>query len=451
MQNKLDDMFALIKFLRLKPFDDKNVWTKFISAPAKFGQREGVLRLRTIMACITLRRTKESKTPDGNRILALPPRQTQIIRLALNPREKAIYDQYYQESKEEFTDLSMRNQVMKNYVGILQRLLRLRQICDHKDLIAAKDTGAGSDSAASYEDIVAAIAKEGIDSTRASAIFAILKEAATTQCTECGGELCSLADGVSGVANDHMDADGPPPNKRGRKTKGQTSRAPTRANSPSSGPRPVLTRCQHLFCLACYQSVICPSWPDVEATVMRPCSACQTELSPSDAVEIKSDMVGESVSNSADGKKVKKETKEERIKKQEKRLQEIEAQIIHEHGLTNQLHPKFKMECDVDTKPSYHHERSLDQSEFPDDEMKLESDIVSLGLPPPNIREQAVSFLQGEICERSSKIKSLVHFLMPFSLANPHSANYNPAGLDIQILDSDGNGSSDNVIKTVVL
>ncbi|EKM84208.1 hypothetical protein AGABI1DRAFT_67507 [Agaricus bisporus var. burnettii JB137-S8] len=372
VQNKLDDMFALIKFLRLKPFDDKNIWTKYISAPAKFGQREGVLRLRTIMACITLRRTKESKTPDGNRILALPPRHTQIIRLSLNPSEKAIYDQYYQESKEEFTDLSMRNQVMKNYVGILQRLLRLRQICDHKDLIAAKDTVAGSDSAASYDDIVAAIAREGINPVRASAIFAILKEAATTQCIECGGELCTLADGVGGIVNDDMDADGPPPSKRGRKTKGPASRAPTRANSPSNGPRPVLTRCQHLFCLACYKSAICPGWPEVEATVMRPCSACQTELSPADAVEIKGDM------------------------------------------------------------------------------MKLESDIASLGLPPPNIREQALSILQAEICERSSKIKSLIHFLLPFSLANPHSANYNPAGLDIQILDSDGNGSSDNVIKTVV-
>lgn len=444
-------MFALIKFLRLKPFDDKNIWTKYISAPAKFGQREGVLRLRTIMACITLRRTKESKTPDGNRILALPPRHTQIIRLSLNPSEKAIYDQYYQESKEEFTDLSMRNQVMKNYVGILQRLLRLRQICDHKDLIAAKDTVAGSDSAASYDDIVAAIAREGINPVRASAIFAILKEAATTQCIECGGELCTLADGVGGVVNDDMDADGPPPSKRGRKTKGPASRAPTRANSPSNGPRPVLTRCQHLFCLACYKSAICPGWPEVEATVMRPCSACQTELSPADAVEIKGDMVGEIASNGADGKKVKKENKEERIKKQEKRLQEIEARLIHEHGLVNQLYPKFNMECDVDVKPNSQYERSSDQLEFLDDEMKLESDIASLGLPPPNIREQAVSILQAEICERSSKIKSLIHFLLPFSLANPHSANYNPAGLDIQILDSDGNGSSDNVIKTVVL
>lgn len=444
-------MFALIKFLRLKPFDDKNVWTKHISAPAKFGQREGVLKLRTIMACITLRRTKESKAPDGNRILALPPRENQIVRLVLGPTEQEIYQQYFKESKDEFTDLSRKNQVMKNYVGILQRLLRLRQICDHKDLIEARGAGVGSDPAASYEDIVAAIARDGINPTRASAIFAILREAATTQCTECGGELCALAEGSGGAIGDSVE-DGPPPSKRGRKTKGQTSRAPTRASSPSGGPRPVLTRCQHLFCLECYRSAICPGWPDVPTTLMRQCSACQTELSPLDTVEIKNDMLGEGVNGGgADGKKLKKETKEERMKKQEKRLQEIEARLVHEQGLGGQFQPHFKMESDMGIEQFPRPQTFFEHSESQEYEMKLETDVTSLGLPPPNIREQAIAFLQGEICERSTKIKSLIHFLLPFSIANPHSANYNPAGLDVQIVDSNGNGSSDNVIKTVVL
>jgi hypothetical protein len=91
-----------------------------------------------------------------------------------------------------------------------------------------------------------------------------------------------------------------------------------------------------------------------------------------------------------------------------------------------------------------------------DDEMKLEMDMASLALPPPSqtagtIREQATAILQREICEKSTKIKALLQRLMPFSTENPHSANYNPAGLDVQIVDSEGNGSADNVIKTVVL
>ena len=69
MQNKLDDVYALIKFIRLVPLDDRNVWQEFIGVPVKFGQQLGVARLQTVMKCITLRRTKESKTMDGKKIL----------------------------------------------------------------------------------------------------------------------------------------------------------------------------------------------------------------------------------------------------------------------------------------------------------------------------------------------------------------------------------------------
>ena len=63
----------------------------------------------------------------------------------------------------------------------------------------------------SYEEIVADISREGINVARASAIFAILRESATTQCVECGAELSSSDLSQS----DNMDVDGPPAAKRG--------------------------------------------------------------------------------------------------------------------------------------------------------------------------------------------------------------------------------------------
>ena len=289
VQNKLDDVFALIKFLRLHPFDDKNVWTEFIGSPVKFGQPLGVARLQTIMKCITLRRTKETKTVDGKRILALPPRHDQLRYLKFDPQEQAIYDKFFNESKAEFNDLSNKNEVMKNYVGILQKILRLRQICDHFELVAGKGLGQEgySSDTMSYEDILASIATEGFNLARATAIFAILRESATTQCVECGGELCVSSD-LTQVEGADNDGPGPSSNKRGRRTKGTTSRGSTRASSPNT-PRPVLTRCQHLFCLECYRHSICPGWPNVSPDIRRSCSACQTGLSPADAIEVKSD------------------------------------------------------------------------------------------------------------------------------------------------------------------
>jgi len=100
--------------------------------------------------------------------------------------------------------------------------------------------------------------------------------------------------------------DGPLAPKRGRKPKTAASRGPTRANSPYA-PHPVLTRCQHLFCIDCYRNCICPGWPNVSADVKRSCSACQTGLSPSDAVEVKPDF---NVDTTAKKKPVKREKRQ---------------------------------------------------------------------------------------------------------------------------------------------
>jgi len=292
VQNKLEDVYALIKFLRLEPFDDKNVWTHHIGGPVKLNSSDGILQLRTVMACITLRRTKESKTQDGKGILDLPPRKEMLQPLRLDPEEKAIYDRFEEESTREFQELSATGQVMKNYVGILQRILRLRQICDHPDLV--KEQTAGTISGQSFRELEDAIAKEGLTPTRAYSIFSILREAATTQCHECGCELCpessNQADAEEDGASQSAHASGKGRGKRGRPAApASTSRAPTRPSSPStSTPRPILTRCQHLYCLACYHSTTCPNWPNVPPDLIRSCGMCQTPLSPSDAVEITS-------------------------------------------------------------------------------------------------------------------------------------------------------------------
>lgn len=313
VQNKLDDMFALIKFLRLEPFDDKNTWTEFIGSPVKYGQPLGIARLQRIMKCITLRRTKESKTHAGDRILSLPPRQDQLLYLKFDEKEQAIYDQFFSESKAEFNELSDKNEVMKNYVGILQKILRLRQICDHWELVKGKGLLPGEQSqgdSSNYEDAVAAINAEGITPARAAVVFAILREAATTQCVECGAELCQpSADAPDCVGS--LDGEGSQPAKRGRKPKNAAiSRNTSRANSPSgtaSTIQLVLTRCQHLFCGCCYKRSVHPGWPKSAIEAIRPCPVCQTGLMPADAVEVNPNCVpGETTEKKKPGRKVKR-------------------------------------------------------------------------------------------------------------------------------------------------
>lgn len=310
VQNKLDDVFALIKFLRLDPLDDKNVWTEYIGTPVKYGQSLGVVRLQTVMKCITLRRTKDSKASDGKKILSLPPRRDELRYLKFEPHEQVIYDQFFSESKAEFNELSSKNEVMKNYVGILQKILRLRQICDHFELVEGKGLGEVplADSG-NYEDIVAAIERDGLNSHHAAGIVMLLREAGTSQCVECGEELCTngereqITDG--GMA---MDVDGPSAPKRGKKGRGVLSRAPTRPSSPST-PYLVLTRCLHLFCMPCFRQCIWPGWPDLPPDAYHACSACQAELLPQDAIQVRPDC---SPQESAPRKKATK--REKRLK-----------------------------------------------------------------------------------------------------------------------------------------
>lgn len=53
-QNKVDDLYSLIKFLRIHPFSNKPWWNSYIT---KSGD-DGMLRLKALMRIITLRRVK---------------------------------------------------------------------------------------------------------------------------------------------------------------------------------------------------------------------------------------------------------------------------------------------------------------------------------------------------------------------------------------------------------
>ncbi|OCB87871.1 hypothetical protein A7U60_g5006 [Sanghuangporus baumii] len=279
VQNKLDDVYALIKFLRLNPFEDKNVWQEFIGVPVKFGQPIGVARLQTVMKSITLRRTKESKAENGRTILNLPPRRDELRLLKFDEEEQRVYDEFYKESSDEFKQLSHKNEVMKNYVGILQKILRLRQICDHFELVEGKDL---SDSEKKFKETVGAISRDGINVARANTVFSIIRDSGTAQCVECGCELGTPADTGHAGLDDET-----PAGKRGRKSK-NSSRVPTRQSSPIVY-RPVLTRCQHLFCLGCFQSSTFPDWPEVSNGEPRSCPVCQSLLRTLDAVEVNPD------------------------------------------------------------------------------------------------------------------------------------------------------------------
>lgn len=189
IQNKIEDIWALFKFIRLDPVDVKEVFNERIGTPCKTGDNVGVARLQLVMRCCALRRTKESKREDGVPILQLPQRHDTVIKLTLNESESEAYQAVVGEGKEKVQELEKQGKLGKNIRNVLQELLKLRQICDHVELANTGETEEDYDgSLMEYNVAVQGIEREGLNLARAQSVVANRKatEGDELDCVGCG-------------------------------------------------------------------------------------------------------------------------------------------------------------------------------------------------------------------------------------------------------------------------
>ncbi|KAI8924726.1 SNF2 family N-terminal domain-containing protein [Entophlyctis helioformis] len=135
IQNRMDDLYALVRFLRLKPLDLKPHWSQYIARPIKLQQNNsiGLSRLQTLMKAITLRRTK-GQMIDGKPLLDIPAKTESVVLLVLGQRERDVYDTVHTKAKRLFRRLEASDAVLKNYMHVLEAILRMRQACTHPRL-----------------------------------------------------------------------------------------------------------------------------------------------------------------------------------------------------------------------------------------------------------------------------------------------------------------------------
>ncbi|KAK3905707.1 SNF2 family N-terminal domain-containing protein [Staphylotrichum tortipilum] len=138
VQNKLEDLAALLAFLRLKPFDERSKFLQFIIQPFKMADPEIVPKLRLLVDTITLRRLKDK--------IHLPARTDEVIRLDFSPEEQQVYDWFSKVASERVRVLTGQAIGQDRIVGgktmihILRSILQLRQICAHgKDMLNEDD------------------------------------------------------------------------------------------------------------------------------------------------------------------------------------------------------------------------------------------------------------------------------------------------------------------------
>lgn len=139
MMNNVGELYSLIRFLRISPY---NNWDRFnadfsrpLSGAASDGEKEKAMKaLQVLMKSILLRRTKKSLI-DGQPILSLPERTTEVQHSVFSQDEAEFYTSLETQSQLKFNKYLKAGTVGKNYAFILVLLLRLRQCCCHPHLV----------------------------------------------------------------------------------------------------------------------------------------------------------------------------------------------------------------------------------------------------------------------------------------------------------------------------
>ncbi|KAA8644531.1 hypothetical protein EYZ11_009570 [Aspergillus tanneri] len=176
MQNNLDELQSLIRFLRIKPFNDLATWKDQITKPLANGRGGlAIERLQVLLKAFMKRRTKDvlklnsnlkpgdnKSESDGKKSSGFQITKREVIKVSAEfmPGEMNFYKRLEQRTENSLE--KMLDDSKMDYAGALVLLLRLRQSCNHPDLVKsdlAKDKdillqngSSGSQSTAGKKD-----------------------------------------------------------------------------------------------------------------------------------------------------------------------------------------------------------------------------------------------------------------------------------------------------------
>ncbi|KAJ2628504.1 hypothetical protein GGF44_004470, partial [Coemansia sp. RSA 1694] len=148
IQNRLDDLFSLLRFLHAAPISNWRVWLTYFGAPfhenirgradieSEFEEHNiGANRVQRLMQSICLRRMKQQIDKKTKRtMIELPPKFEVVRWLELAEGERRLYQMAEDIARNKYQNMSRSGTLLKNYMSILQIILRLRQLCTHPRL-----------------------------------------------------------------------------------------------------------------------------------------------------------------------------------------------------------------------------------------------------------------------------------------------------------------------------
>ncbi|KAF2764714.1 DNA repair protein, RAD5 [Teratosphaeria nubilosa] len=159
--NRLEDLFSLVRFLKVEPWSNFSFWKTFITSPFEKGDFVRALDVvQTVLEPIVMRRTKDMKTPTGEALVPLPPKTIEIERVELSEPEREVYGLIYARAKRTFAANVEAGTLMKSYTTIFAQILRLRQSCCHPILTRNKAILAEEEAAEAAVDAANGLADD---------------------------------------------------------------------------------------------------------------------------------------------------------------------------------------------------------------------------------------------------------------------------------------------------
>jgi len=123
IQNSMDDLLSLLKFIRFEPFSAQSIFQKSIVEPLQVDRADRFRNLKLLLRVICLRRNVG--------LLDLSPAETENVSISLSQLEKEIYENTLKNCQAEFDRLVSTNSEIKKYNVLFTTIMKLRRICNH--------------------------------------------------------------------------------------------------------------------------------------------------------------------------------------------------------------------------------------------------------------------------------------------------------------------------------
>ncbi|CAH8355532.1 unnamed protein product [Eruca vesicaria subsp. sativa] len=134
IQNTVDDLYSYFRFLRYNPYGVYKSFYLAIKVPFIRNEKLGYKKLQAVLRAVMLRRTKGALL-DGQPLINLPPKKVNLNKVDFSVEERSFYKKLEEELRSQFKAYAAAGTLNQNFTNILSMLLRLRQACDHPQLV----------------------------------------------------------------------------------------------------------------------------------------------------------------------------------------------------------------------------------------------------------------------------------------------------------------------------